>query len=93
MSDRARGKRYGRRPTESPEVRAATAARLASLRKAAGLSQIEVSDRLGHPKSWIGKLETGRRSLLFSEAVAITDLYGIGLRELASDINSEPDAD
>lgn len=79
----AGGMRPGRRPTEDPALRAAIAARLVALRKKAGLTQIEVSERLGRPKSWIGKLETGRRSLLFSEAILLADLFGSSVADLA----------
>jgi transcriptional regulator with XRE-family HTH domain len=55
--------------------------RMAQLRRSAGLTQIEVSERLSKPKSWIAKLETGRRSLLFSEAVTLADLYQVNLAD------------
>jgi ribosome-binding protein aMBF1 (putative translation factor) len=71
-----------RRPSETAEVRGAIADRLAGARKAAGLSQIEVARQLERPRSWIGKLETARRSLLFSEALELADLYGAELGDL-----------
>jgi transcriptional regulator with XRE-family HTH domain len=71
-----------RRPSEDGRVRAAIAARLAAARRTAGMTQIGVADRLRRPRSWIGKLETGRRGLLFSEAVELAELYGIEVNDL-----------
>ncbi len=65
-----------------PETRLAVGARLALVRKAAGITQVEVSEKLGRPPSWIAKLETGRRSLLFVEAVDLAELYGVSLTAL-----------
>jgi transcriptional regulator with XRE-family HTH domain len=70
--------------------RATLAVRLALVRKAAGLTQIEVSDRLHRPRSWIGKLETARRSLLFSEAIELAELYGVPLSALDPGQNWPP---
>ena len=46
------------------------------------MTQVGVSQRLGRVNSWIAKLERGQRSLLFSEAVELADLYGVALHEL-----------
>ena len=59
--------------------------RLAAIRSEVGLSQTEVARRLGFAQSRIAKLETGTRRLLFSDAIAITDLYGVGLSALLAD--------
>jgi transcriptional regulator with XRE-family HTH domain len=72
---------------DEPRVAASTfrlalARRLALVRKAAGLTQIEVSERLRRPRSWIGKLETARRSLLFYEAIELAELYEVPLSAL-----------
>ena len=71
-----------RRSAEAPDLRAAIAARLGEIRRAAGMTQVSVCEQLRKPKSWIGKLETGRRSLLFSEAMALARLYGVELTAL-----------
>jgi len=75
-------------PPESAADRTALADRLAQLRRRAGLTQVQVSQRVGKPQSWIGKLETGRRSLLFAEAILLAKLYGVPLSAL--DPNEEP---
>jgi transcriptional regulator with XRE-family HTH domain len=51
-------------------------------RRDAGLTQAVVAERLGRPKSWIAKLERGQRSLLFSEAIALAELYDVELGSL-----------
>lgn len=66
-----------RQSPESASVRAALAAQLVQSRKLAGLTQMDVSERLGKPRSWIAKLERGNRGLLFSEAIVLARLYGI----------------
>lgn len=79
------GERTGRRrrPSEDGRLRLEIAAQLAAARRAAGMTQVDVSDRLQRPRSWIGKLESGRRGLLFSEALELAQLYGIELAGLA----------
>jgi len=52
---------------------------LADKRHKAGLTQVVVAERLGRVNSWIAKLERGQRSLLYSEAVALAELYGVEL--------------
>lgn len=64
--------------------------RLAAIRSEVGLSQAEVARRLGFAQSRIAKLETGTRRLLFSDAVAITDLYGVDLSALLEHPPAEP---
>lgn len=64
---------------------------LAAARISAGLSQRQAAARLSSPggpelpQSRIGKLETGARRLLFSEAVAFARLYGVTLDDLVPD--------
>ncbi len=65
--------------------RAALAERLAALRTRARLSQPQVSRALAMPRSWIGKLETGRRALLLGEAIALAQLYRVPLSALDPD--------
>jgi len=67
---------------EPVELRQAIGAHLAQLRRNAGMTQIAVSEQLGRVKSWIAKLERGQRSLLFSEAVELAELYGISLKTI-----------
>lgn len=64
------------------EVDRAVGRRLAEQRKKAGMTQVEVAGRMGFAQSRVAKLETGARRLLFSEAIAFADLYGIRLSAL-----------
>jgi transcriptional regulator with XRE-family HTH domain len=82
-----------RRPIEDPTVRSAIAARLVACRQAAGLSQQAVADQLDRPQSWLGKLETGRRSLLYSEAVALAAVYEVEVAVFATGGGSLPDGE
>jgi transcriptional regulator with XRE-family HTH domain len=53
---------------------------LAELRKArtaAGLTQVEASDRLGRPQSFISNCESGERRVDLVEFLAFCRLYGI----------------
>ena len=59
--------------------------RLAAMRNEAGLTQVEVGRRLGFAQSRIAKLEIGTRRLLFSEAIAIAELYGVTLSAFVSE--------
>ena len=65
---------------------------LATARHGTGLSQAEVARRLGFAQSRLGKIETGARRLLFSEAQALADLYGVALADFVPSA-SMPDAD
>jgi transcriptional regulator with XRE-family HTH domain len=90
MTNPNRRTRHGDRQREMPELRAAIAGRLVAVRKQAGLTQKSVAERLDKPKSWVGKLETGRRSLLFSEAIALANLFGVSLDHLAAAADLDP---
>ena len=58
---------------------------LAAARNEAGLSQVEVARRLGFAQSRIAKLEIGTRRLLFSEAIALAEMYGVSLSAFVPD--------
>ena len=64
------------------EADRATGRLLRDRRKKAGLTQVQVAEQMGFAQSRVAKLETGARRLLFSEAVAFADLYGIRLSDL-----------
>jgi transcriptional regulator with XRE-family HTH domain len=49
--------------------------RLALARRETKLTQAQAANHIGVAQSRIAKLETGTRRLLFSEAVALADLY------------------
>lgn len=55
---------------------------LAAARIRAGLTQTETARALDVPQSRIAKLEVGLRQLLFTEAVRLSELYGIDMAEL-----------
>jgi len=46
-------------------------------RRSAGVTQIELADRLGRPQSFISKTETGERRLDFVELVEIAEALDI----------------
>lgn len=81
----------GGKPVSEEDL--AVGRRLASIRADVGLSQTDVARRLGFAQSRIAKLETGTRRLLFSDAIAITGLYGIGLSALLTDSRSRREMD
>lgn len=55
------------------------AARLRAAREHKGLSQAEVARRLGHPQSYVSKIETCERRIDFLETLALCKALGIGL--------------
>ncbi len=55
------------------------------LRPTTALTQAALATTLGRPQSWLGKIESGRCSLLFSEATAVADALGVALDALAPD--------
>jgi transcriptional regulator with XRE-family HTH domain len=50
---------------------------LISSREAAGLTQVQVAERLGKPQSFVSKYERGERRLDFSEFVELSDVLDI----------------
>jgi transcriptional regulator with XRE-family HTH domain len=48
------------------------AARIVELRKEAGLTQVELAQRLGRPQSYVSKYERGERRLDVVEFLAVT---------------------
>ena len=56
---------------------------LARMRKASGLTQIGLAEKLGVPQSFVSKVETGERSLRLYEQFAYADALGVGAPELA----------
>jgi len=53
--------------------------RLIDARKDAGLTQIEVNDRMGKPHSFISKCELGERRVDFVELQILARIYGKSL--------------
>lgn len=56
--------------------------RLASLRRRAGLRQVDVAQAMGWSQSRVTKHEIGARRLAFRDAIALAKLYGVSLNEL-----------
>lgn len=54
-------------------------ARMATLRRAAGISQAQLADRMGVSPSAIGMYEQGRREPSIDTLVAIADALGVSL--------------
>lgn len=52
---------------------------LRSYRDRAGLSQVEVAQRLGRPQSFVSKYESGQRRLDLIELDAVCRALGVGI--------------
>lgn len=67
---------------------------LRNIRETLGISQAALADRVeGFYPQTITKIESGRRSLKFSEALALADALGIDVQSLATgDLTTQPDA-
>lgn len=53
--------------------------RLKEARKASGLRQTEVAERMGRAQSWVSKIEAGELRVDFIELVYLARLYGQSL--------------
>jgi transcriptional regulator with XRE-family HTH domain len=63
---------------------------LREMRTSAGLSQVELADRLGVPQSFVSKYEGGQRRLDLIELRQITKALGTSLAELVSRLDDQP---
>jgi len=59
---------------------------LREARSEAGLTQSELSSRLGRPQSFVSKYESGERRLDLVELSEVCNAIGISLQELVSRI-------
>jgi len=59
-------------------------------RKAVGMTQAEVADRLGRAQSYIAKIEGGERRVDIVELVGIAEVIGLDLAELVGDLRRTP---
>ena len=59
---------------------------LRQARKSAGLTQLEVADRLDSYASYVSKCESGERRIDVVELAEFCRLYGIKLRELLKSV-------
>ena len=64
---------------DDPALHAAVGRLLGDAREKARLPQSEVARRLGIAQSRIARLELGKRRLLYWEAVAMAQLYGVDI--------------
>jgi transcriptional regulator with XRE-family HTH domain len=55
---------------------------LAALRRQAGLTQVQASERAGIRNTHISAVERGERGLSYRTMLALLRGYGVGLREL-----------
>ena len=72
----------------SPEHRALCGLLVASRRKA-GLSQVEVAQRLGKPQSYVAKYEGGERRLDVVEFLAVATAIDADPRRILRDLMKE----
>ena len=66
---------------KSPSYEAAIGA-IISARKAAGLSQRDVAERLGKPRSFVSKIENRERRVDIVEFIALAKAVGVDPQEL-----------
>jgi transcriptional regulator with XRE-family HTH domain len=59
-------------------------------RKAAGMTQSEVAEKLGRPQSYIAKVEGGERRLDVIELVELADTIGLDLHALVEEMRRTP---
>lgn len=57
-------------------------ARLIAARKAAGLTQVEVAEKLGKPQSYVSKIENCQRRVDVLELRGFSEIYGVNLSVL-----------
>lgn len=58
---------------------------IASVRKAAGITQVELAERLGKPQSFVSKVERGERRLDVIEFCQVAEALGHSPAELLAD--------
>jgi transcriptional regulator with XRE-family HTH domain len=57
---------------------------LVAAREEAGLTQVNIAEKLGKPQSFISKYERGERRLDFTEFVELADLLEIDIADFVS---------
>lgn len=62
------------------------AARIVELRKEAGLTQVELAQRLGRPQSYVSKYERGERRLDVVEFLAVAHALGTDAAGLVAEL-------
>lgn len=61
---------------------------LRTSREAAGMVQVDVSERLGKPQSYVSKTERGERRLDILELRALCQLYGKSFRDFVDEFEA-----
>ena len=59
---------------------------LAKMRRAAGLTQVELARKMGVPQSFVSKVETGQRSLKLYEQFAYANAMNIDIHKFVDEI-------
>lgn len=62
---------------------------LQELRKGAGISQAQASERLGRPQSFISKIERGERRIDILELRTLCQVYGCGLTHFSDVLEAQ----
>ncbi len=57
---------------------------LIAQRRAVGMTQAQVAAAIGHPQSYISKIESGERRLDLVELMDIADTIGLDVQELVA---------
>jgi transcriptional regulator with XRE-family HTH domain len=57
---------------------------LVAAREEAGLTQVNIAERLGKPQSFVSKYERGERRLDFTEFVELADLLEIDIADFVN---------
>lgn len=93
MAQRGKGRQPG--AWQSSTAYKAILRAVIEARKAAGLSQMELADRLKKPQSWVGKIEIKERRLDIAEFIAISRALGLDeadfLRSIAGQLHKRLD--
>ena len=63
---------------------------LLEARRAAGMTQVQVAERLGKPQSFVAKYEAGERRLDIIEFLAVADALGIDPASVLGELRSGP---
>lgn len=64
----------------------ATGSVLRKLRKDAGLTQVQLAERLGKPQSYISKIESGERGLYVHEFIRLVHALGVSPQTAITEI-------
>lgn len=59
------------------DAKKATGTAVRSLRAEAGLTQVQVAERLGKPQSYVSKIESGERALQAHELIPLAGALGL----------------